>query len=351
MKKIIFAVDKNSFNNPDHAGVNLKVASQLEQMKKGGNEASLLQYVWENGELKINVNGDTDVLYFRRIESSVKLIKTLKKCKETSHKLKIMMEIPTYPFAGEQSNKSFKQKINECIGNLLLKKYVDAIVICGEKLPMKKFQGIPVIYFSNGIDFNKIQCNVYKGKQDEIHIVCVSGCMLSHGYDRMIRGMNDYYKGSPERKVFFHIVGTGDHYDEYLKLSKDFGLLDKYVFLHGRKTGADLDEIYAQSNLAVAHLAAHRVGLKVMSSLKSREYAARGIPFVSCTPFDFSNDETNQFIYYVESDEANIDINKVVEFFDDVYRDGNVSAKMRDTFKDICSWDSTFVEVLDYINS
>lgn len=351
MKKIVFAVDKNSFNNPDHAGVNQKVASQLEQMRKGGNEAILLQYIWKDGELQISVTEDTDVLYFRRIESSVKLIKALKKCKDASPNLRIVMEIPTFPFSGEQNRKSFKQKVNEIIGNFLLKRYIDRIVICGEKLPMKKFHGIPIIYFSNGIDFDKIPCNVYKGKSDEIHMVCVSGCMLSHGYDRMIRGIDDYYKCNPKRKVFFHIVGTGEHYCEYENIAKECGLYEKYVFFYGRKTGSELDEIYAQSNLAVAHLAAHRVGLKVMSSLKSREYAARGIPFVSSTEFDFSNDATNRYICYVEANEANIDVDKVIDFFDNVYGEENVSAKMRDTFKDICSWNTTFVDVLDYINS
>lgn len=349
MKKIIFAVDKNSFNNPDHAGVNIKVASQLEQMRQNGNSAELLQYTWENGELQISVEPDTDVLYFRRIESSLKLIKTLKKCKETSPKLKILMEIPTYPFTGERGRRSIKQIINNILGDMLLKKYVDRIVLCGVDASVKKVTGIPTLHFNNGVDYKKLPVNRYQGKADEIHMVCVSGCMLSHGYDRMIKGMDEYYKGNPDRKLFFHIVGTGDHYDEYVELADKAGLKDKYVIFHGRQTGEALDEIYNKCNLAVAHLAAHRVGLKVMSSLKSREYAIRGIPFISSTPFDFSGEKTDKYIHYVPADETTIDIKAVIEFYDRVYSKENVSDDIRETFIELCDWKNTFKEVIDYI--
>lgn len=350
MKKIIFAVDKNSFNNPDHAGVNIKVASQLEQMRQGGNEAELLQYSWIDGELQIKVEPDTDVLYFRRIESSVKLLKTLKKCKETSHKLRVVMEIPTFPFKGERGKRTVKQFINNVVGDIFLKKYVDRIAICGADTSIKSFVGIPVLHFSNGVEWKELPVNEYQGDNKEIHIICVSGCMLSHGYDRMIEGLNNYYSQGFDRKVFFHIVGTGDYYEKYLELAKEYELFDKYVFFYGRKVGKELDEIYSKCNMAAAHLATHRIGIKTISSLKSREYAIRGIPFISSTDLGFSGDEKEKYIMYVPDDETAIDIAKVVEFYDRLYSEEDVAKKMRSVFMEICDWKNTYKSVIDYIN-
>ena len=75
--KLVYAVDKGSFNNADHAGVNIKVNSQILQMKKMGLEVELQQYEWRGGYPQIHIDEDTDFLYFRRIESSVKLLKKL----------------------------------------------------------------------------------------------------------------------------------------------------------------------------------------------------------------------------------------------------------------------------------
>ena len=52
--KIVFAVDKGSFNHADHAGVNIKVNSQIKQMEKAGFEAELLQYEWKDGYAQIH---------------------------------------------------------------------------------------------------------------------------------------------------------------------------------------------------------------------------------------------------------------------------------------------------------
>lgn len=349
--KIVFAVDKNSFNNPDHAGVNIKVASQINQMKKAGHEVSFLQYEWVNGQLMIDVEDDTDILYFRRIESSVKLIKNLKRCKRKSRKLRIIMEIPTYPYKGEQGKRTAKQIINGIIGDTLLSSVVDRIALCGVEHSVKKVLGIEVIHFDNGVDFNSLSVNGESGPNDDINMICVSGCMLSHGYDRIIEGMHDYYSGGKaERNIYFHIVGTGEQYGHYVDLAQRYGLKDKYVFFHGRCVGKQLDEIYEKCNLAIAHLATHRIGVSMISSLKTREYAARGIPFVTSSKIDVLNDKTGQYILFVPDDETAVRMNDIIEFYGQVYAKQNVAADMRTAFYELCDWDYSYKTVLEYIN-
>lgn len=348
--KIIFAVDKNSFTNPDHAGVNIKVASQIEQMRSRGHEVTLQQYEWVNGQLGMHVEEDTDVLYFRRIDSSVKLIKTLKACKKKSPKLRIMMEIPTFPYKGEEGRLPLKKMINNILGDMMLRSVLDRIVICGADHSIESFKGVKVVHFSNGVDFDKIPLGADRKAGEDIHMICVSGCMLSHGYDRMIEGLHKYYeKGEDRRKVYFHIVGTGDCYGQYEELAKKYNIKDDYVYFHGRKVGSELDEIYAGCNLGIAHLALHRIGLKSISSLKSVEYAARGIPIVSCAPFDTYNDQTKDYMYFVPMDESPVDIEGIIEYFDKVYSNENVPKKMRDAFYEMCDWSKAYQPVLEYI--
>lgn len=51
-----------------------------------------------------------------------------------------------------------------------------------------------------------------------------------HGYDRVIRGLSNYYKENPKVKVCFHIVGKGDEIPKLKSLTKQLHM-DKYVFL------------------------------------------------------------------------------------------------------------------------
>ena len=350
--KIVFAVDKGSFNHADHAGVNIKVNSQIKQMEKAGFEAELLQYEWKDGYAQIHPDADTDFLYFRRIESSVKLLKTMRNIKKKCNSIKIIMEIPTYPFAGEdKEKKSVKRKISILIGSMFLHRYVDRIVLSGQLDKIKTLYKIPVIHIDNGVDFNHIAVNENECRPGgDIHMICVSGCMLSHGYDRMIRGLAEYYKTSGDlRNVFFHVVGTGECLEEYKKTARESGVPQDKVVFYGRKVGGELDEVYSNCNIAVAHLATHRIGIHQLSSLKSCEYVARGLPMVSSASLNIINEDTKDYALYVPEDETPIDIKAVIHFYDTVYGNADVHAVIRNKFMKLCDWEYTFIPVRNYL--
>lgn len=352
MKKVIFYVDKNSFNMADHAGVSIKVQSQVKQMQKAGFEVNLLEYEWKNSFPTFDVEPDTDFLYFRRVESSVNLFRKLRQLKRKAPGLKVIMEIPTYPFKGEQvGRRSLKRVINNLIGDFLLKRVVDRLAICGQKNLFPKLYGIPVIHFKNGVDFEALPVNTYQDENPDIHMICVSGCMKAHGYDRMIEGMRNYYESADSslREVFFHVVGTGECLKDYIEKAKKYGLYDKYVFFYGRKEGKELDAIYQKCNLAVNHLATHRVGLHWMSSLKSREYVARGLPMVMSAPIDIYSTETEKYMMFVPADESPIDVPSVINFFNSLYPNPSIHEQIRDTFFPLCDWNVTFLPILDYL--
>ena len=97
---------------------------------------------------------------------------------------------------------------------------------------------------------------------------------------------------------------------------------------HGFVTGESLDSLYNTCHLAIGSLGIHRVGLTQGSILKSREYCARGIPYmVACADPDIPDDFP--YIYKVTPDESPVCIERVVEFAQRVYDDRDHPQKMR----------------------
>jgi len=352
--KLVFAVDKISYNDKDHIGVVKKVEAQMRLFEKNGIKTTLCQYVWEGGYPQIVIEEDTDVLYFRRIEPSAKLLLKFSQLKKTNPNLRIIMEIPTYPFADEETIRlSLKRRINRGISEYLLRLYIDRIVLIGQQNPINRLYGIQTICVNNGVDFDVITMKkVLANNTDEIHMLCVSGCYFWHGYDRVIEGMKEYHqKKEQKEKVFFHIVGEGQCLEEYKSLAKKNGLLDKYVFFYGRKVGDELDKLYNRCDIAVECLGLHRKKLYRSSSLKSREYAAKGMPMIVANDLDIYREDTKQYIKMFPADDSPINIKDVVDFYHEIYEyPENITMKIRQSFYPYCAWDFVYKPVLDYIN-
>ncbi len=113
------------------------------------------------------------------------------------------------------------------------------------------------------------------------------------------------------------------------EIATDLNVSDRVIF-HGFQTGESLAKLYDTCHLAVGSLGLHRIGLTQGSILKSREYCARGIPYmIACTDPDIPDDFP--YICMVPPDESPVCIENVVEFANKVYDDQDHPKKMRDT--------------------
>ena len=354
--KLVFAVDKLSFNDKDHIGVVKKVESQLRLFEKNGIDSSLCQYTWEGGYPQIEIDSDTDILYFRRIESSVKLIVKLRELKRKSPKLRIIMEIPTYPFAAEERGSiSLKKKVNRCVGDILLKRYVDRLVLISQQ-DVKKLYGIPAFCVKNGVDFDMVPLREIiddNNVDNEIHMICVSGCYFWHGYERLIEGMHKYYqRGESLKKVVLHFVGEGSCLNDYISLAERYGLKDDKIIFYGVKSGAELDEIYNKCDIAIECLGSHRKNIFLSSSLKSREYAAKGLPMVAANAIDINVEKTEKYFSILPADETAIDVEGIIKFYHGIYdgkRKKQVATEIRNEFFPLCDWNFVYKPVIDYM--
>ena len=108
----------------------------------------------------------------------------------------------------------------------------------------------------------------------------------------------------------FDLYGQG-HYPGLQTLIDQYGLQD-HVMFHGQLFGEELDKIFNQSCFAIGSLARHRTGITVIKTLKNREYATRGIPFIySETDSDFDD---KPYVVKASPDESPIIIQEILDF-------------------------------------
>lgn len=230
--------------------------------------------------------------------------------------VKAVTEIPTYPYDMEfvtfSKMERCELKIDQLFRNRLSKEmsaivtFSDAEVIFGQR----------TVRISNGVDFDSIPIHHFQPTSDNsIHLIGVAEVHLWHGYDRLMAGIGEYYKTEPNPyNVFFHVVGGVHPYrmkTDFVPIIEKYGIQDKIIF-HGQLFGDELTKVFDQCQFAIGSLGRHRSGITVIKTLKNREYATRGIPFIySEKDSDFDN---QPYVIKAPADESPINIHGIVDF-------------------------------------
>ena len=249
-------------------------------------------------------------------------------------------EIPTYPYDAEFVGFPFLTRMNLKIDQLFRNKLsaqMDAIVTFSDA---KEIFGQRTICISNGVDLDSIPLHqplAISHQPSAIHLIGVAEVHYWHGYDRLIAGIGEYYSQQPSRAtllpsggrtansqhpdVYFHIVGgvaPSEMYDSihapgFKELMNKYNIADHVIF-HGQLFGDALTEVFNQCQFAIGSLARHRSGITNIKTLKNREYATRGIPFIySEQDSDFDN---QPYVLRAPADDSPIDILSIIHFMD-----------------------------------
>ena len=239
---------------------------------------------------------------------TIHFVKELKK-----RNVKILLEIPTYPY--DQEYFSVKEKIQLYTDKLFRRtfcKYIDAIVTFSNDT---EIFGCRTIRISNGIDFSNIPLRTtVHDLKNELHLIGVAEIHFWHGFDRLIKGLGEYYSNHPEYKVYFHLVGniTGERENQEIRTPiRKYGL-KPYVILYGAQHGEALNTLFEQADFAIGSLARHRSGIYNIKTLKNREYAARGFSFI----YSETDEDFDQMPYVLKAvaDESPINIPQLISF-------------------------------------
>ena len=275
------------------------------------------------------------------------LIRLFKKLRALG--IKSVTEIPTYPYDQEFATFSRQERLGLKIDQLFrhsLSRQMSAIVTFSDA---ETIFGQRTIRISNGVDFDSIPLHDYHPVDDAVHLIGVAEVHLWHGYDRLIAGLGDYYqRESSPMNITFHIVGGVDPFDLYgqgdypgiQSLIDQYGLQQHVVF-HGQLFGEELDKVFNQSCFAIGSLARHRTGITSIKTLKNREYATRGIPFIySEQDSDF---DSKPYIIKAPSDESPINISQILDFIETQHFK---PAEIRKSVEDL-SWKIQMKKVID----
>lgn len=282
---------------------------------------SVLDKQYQIRDIETYLKGKTyDACYIRYDFSDPGFTGLLKNLKNVCEK--IAVEFPTYPY-DEENSATFLSRMKLSVDihfRKQLKKYVDFIVTFYDGY--KEIFGIPTVVIPNGFDFSTFSLVQNELKDDIIHIIAVSSMREWHGYERIIEGMKNYYVENAEgkRNIVLHLVGNGREYGKYKALIEKYELQD-HIIMEGAMHGKQLDDLYEISALGIDSLARHRSGIDVLSSLKSREYGAKGIPMINSCKIDVIDDDF-PYLLRVPADESPIDVLEIVDFYDRCYGNG-----------------------------
>lgn len=311
-------------------GIDKKIHGQLEALReykiKGYpfyiTKKMLLAYF---SAFKRILNSKADVIYIRNLGPFMfLLLPALTKVK--TNKI-LILELPT-PLSGAY-NELKNKKANKLIKNIrlfsfrlsfpLVLKYFDIIIEYGnEDIKYKRGVENKIVYLTNGISLREIPLKRKHWSRKSLHLIGVANIAFWHGYDRVIKGLHEYYLSSPKSEVYFHVVGEGPEKSSLIKLVKEYRL-DKYVIFYGKKRGKDLEKIYEACDIAVSSLGLHRENFTTAATLKAREYCSRGIPFILAGR-DPDFPENLPFVLYVSSTDEPVDIKKIFKFKTEVYK-------------------------------
>ena len=236
--------------------------------------------------------------------------------------IKSVMEIPTYPYDQEFQGFSRIERLQLRIDQLYRRKLARQLEAIVTFTSEQHIFGQRTINISNGVDFDSMPLHQRVDTSRELHLIGVAEVHFWHGYDRLIAGLGEYYRAASAtqvKPVYFHIVGgvwktemhNSEHAPGFAELIAKYGLQDKVIF-HDQLFGEALNAVFEQSAFAIGSLARHRSGISDIKTLKNREYASRGLPFVySENDSDFDH---QPYVLKVPADESPVDVARIVAF-------------------------------------
>jgi hypothetical protein len=288
-----------------------------------------------------------EVLYIRYPFSDPIYIGFLHKLRQVAADTVILSEIPTFPYVHD-IKLTIRGRITLLVDRIcrqLLKNYIDRIVSVDYE---DKIFDIKTISIQNGVNvdmFTPVSSSCFP--KQALRLIGVANLQDYHGYDRVVSAIKKWVK-LHDRDIVFHIVSPPTIALAKLRNVVEKNKLNKYIIFHGRKTGEDLNDIFNKCNIAVGTLAWHRINVTQASPLKSREYMARGIPFIYASK-DQGIASSLPYALQVPSNDDPVGLDNVLEFLKISLSNPERCNQMRKYAKKKWDWSSVMKPVIKEI--
>lgn len=210
----------------------------------------------------------------------------------------------------------------------ILRKIATGITVSNDidKYEKKYYSRYPTKVISNSIDVLSVPqrtAPVFDG--NELKMIMISGWKSEWlGLDLLIRSMQEY-KGKAKLTLYF----AGEPYEPHKEMAEQ--LQHHKIIFEGYLSGEKMDALFNECHIAIGTLAEYRLGIKEASNLKTRDYMARGIPFVvGYHDTDLiNNEEWKPFFYGIEQPENGFSFQKILDFAEAVLKNKEHSTIMR----------------------
>lgn len=354
MNGLYITVEYKKISATSSNGIQRKIYYQIETLKNYGhniqfiypyasnntNISKILRFLplcnnfikWEINYFELrNVN----FIYIRKPALMDKdILKFLKRCRRINNNIKILMEIPTYPYDDEihgltTSYLLFKDKYYR----KKLKGLVDKIVTYSRD---NIIFGIDTIKIPNAIKADEFNYQIREYHCKQKHMIACSSLSYWHGYDRALKGIVNYYadkNNAIKSDLLLHIVGNGEELNSYKEIVNKNNIQD-YVIFHGYMSGKQLNEIYSKCCIGLDSLGRHRSKVYYNSSLKGKEYCSRGLVIVSGVDTEFDFIDNYNYYIRVPADDSSLDFSAILNKYNNIIEDKLDS----DIFYDITSF-------------
>ena len=291
--------------------------------------------------------GQYDFIYVRQILFDNKLVSVLKEAKIKNPRLKVLFEIPTYPYDLEMHLSQQIMLINDKIARKHLTGAIDRIVTYSKD---SCIFNIPTIVIPNGISFRNIKLRTPM-PHNGINFVAVALFDKWHGYDRFIRGMGEQMDIVVKNDIHLYLAGGGKSVKQYKAIAASYKL-ENYVHFCGELHGEELESLYSISDIALDSMGRHRVKVYYNSTLKGKEYCAHGIPMVSGVETELDKYPDFKYYFRIPSDETSVDMGLMVNYYHRIYENNDavvISSLIRKKTESLFDFSIAYKPVTDYV--
>ncbi|MEI6409362.1 MAG: hypothetical protein WCR52_08270 [Bacteroidota bacterium] len=290
-----------------------------------------------------------DFFFIRHMPTHPAFLFLLRKAKRINPNLKIILELPTWPYDAEMKGLSGRFMLGiDRFFREKLQRYTDRFLHYGRET---EIWGIPTIFVQNGIDVQRIPKPKPKiWDRDRLQMLFIGNISYWHGLDRLLYGMYEFQQKLPENRVIINlkIVGNGAELEAIQALVLRLGL-ESCIQMVPPCSGAEFDAYMAQADVGIGALGNHRKRVRLSSALKHRSYCAYGMPFV------FGGEDADfptayPFCLRLASDETAVSIDSILQFMEQIYQQYSVvNQKIRAYAEDQLDWKIKIKPVLEYL--
>jgi hypothetical protein len=207
-------------------------------------------------------------------------------------------------------------------GKLFVKSILSVVAVTNEigEYQIKKGAKRSIIS-ANGINVKNYQVRESIDFSYPLKVIFLKGTSTNaswNGLDRLINSIDKME--NPHEKIKLIICGykiEGEIPDK------------KYIEHLGYKNKSDIDELINNVHVGISTLALHKKQLMEASTLKTREYVSRGLPFIYAYTDPDLNEDSKEFALEFPNDDSLIDMEKVIEFAKKAMEDKELPQKMR----------------------